>query len=219
MKSTALVAIMIIFASTVYAQTRVVSGTLTVFDTYPVKNVEVSSKKAKATTMTDSLGQFSIVCLENDVIKVKPKAFNPVREKVYADTESVTINLQFIDSDESREMAVGYCLISEEDLTYGISHLENENNEFCSYSNIYDLIRGQLSGVTVSNSEIYVRGGMNSFTPGATMALYVVDGLAVRGLECIQPCQVKSINVLKDGNAAIYGTRGGNGVILIETMK
>lgn len=219
MKTTALSAIMIILASTVFAQTRVVTGTLTVFDTYPVKNVEVSSKKAQATTMTDSLGQFSLVCLENDVIKVKPKAFNPVRKKVYADTESVTINLQFIDSEENKQMAVGYGHVSEEDLTYGISQLENENNEFCSYSDIYDLIRGQLSGVTVHGSDIYVRGGMNSFTPGATMALYVVDGQTVRDLECIQPCQVRSINVLKDSNAAIYGTRGGNGVILIETMK
>ena len=219
MKTTALAAIMIILASTVFAQTRVVTGTLTVFDTYPVKNVEVSSKKAKATTMTDSLGQFSLVCLENDVIKVMPKAFNPVRKKILADTESVTIDLQFIDSEENKQMAVGYGHVSEEDLTYGISQLENENNEFCSYSNIYDLIKGQLSGVTVSNSEVYVRGGMNSFTAGATMALYVVDGQTVRDLECIQPCQVKSINVLKDGNAAIYGTRGGNGVILIETMK
>jgi TonB-dependent SusC/RagA subfamily outer membrane receptor len=116
-------------------------------------------------------------------------------------------------------MAVGYGQISKEDLTYGISNLENENNEFCSYSNIYELIRGQLSGVTVSGSEVYVRGGLNSFDPGATMALYVIDGHPSRDLDCIQPCQVKSINVLKDSNAAIYGTRGGNGVILIETVK
>ena len=219
MKSTALAAIILILATNVFAQTRVVTGTLTVFDTYPVKNVEVSSKKAKATTMTDSLGQFSIVCFENDVIKVNPKAFNPVRKKVNEDTKSIVVNLQFIDSEKNRQMAVGYGHVSEENLTYGISHLENENNEFCSYSNIYDLIRGQLSGVTVSGSEVYVRGGLNSFSSENTMALYVVDGQPTKDLDCIQPCQVKSINVLKDSNAAIYGTRGGNGVVLIETVK
>ena len=79
MKTIALLAIMIIFASALQAQTRVVHGRLTTFNEFPVENVEVTSKKAKATTVTDEFGHFSIVCLENDVIKVKPKAFNPVR--------------------------------------------------------------------------------------------------------------------------------------------
>jgi len=157
MKSTALIAIIILIASSVHAQTRVVNGTLTAFDTYPVKNVEVSSKKAKATTTTDAFGNFSIVCLENDVIKVKPKAFKAVQKKVQKDTESVCMNLQFIDSDANRQVAVGYGYISKKDLTFGISHLVNENQEFCSYSNIFDLIRGQLSGVTVHGNEVYAR--------------------------------------------------------------
>ena len=108
MKSTALIAIMIIIAATVHSQTRVVHGQLTTFDTYPVKNVEITSMKANATTMTDAFGQFSIVCLENDVIKVKPKAFKSIKKKVHADTESVQMNLHFIDSDENRKMAIGY---------------------------------------------------------------------------------------------------------------
>ena len=219
MKSTALIAIIIIIASTVHSQTRVVQGQLTAFNTFPVKNVEITSKKAKATTMTDEFGQFSLVCLEKDVIKVKPKAFKPMRKRIHADTKSVQMNLQFIDSDTNREMAVGYGYINKEDLTYGASHLENDNHEFCSYADIFDLIQGQLSGVTVSNNEIYIRGGNNSFTTGATMALYVVDNQPTNRLDWIQPCQVKSIDVLKDANAAIYGTRGSNGVVLIETMK
>jgi len=219
MKSTALIAIMIILASSVHAQTRVVHGQLTTFKTFPVQNVEITSKKANATTTTDAFGQFSIVCHENDIIKVKAKAFKPVTKKVNADTESLTMNLQFIDSEENREMAVGYAYISKKDLTYGVSHLEHENVEFCSYSNIFDLIQGRLAGVTVIGNEIYIRGGKNSFTPGASMALYVVDQQPTSSIATIQPCQVKSINVLKDANAAIYGSRGANGVILIETLK
>ena len=219
MKSTALIAIMIIIASTVHSQTRVVHGQLTTFNTFPVQNVEITSKKANATTMTDAFGQFSIVCLENDIIKVKPKAFKAIKKRVHADTESVQMDLQFIDSDENREMAVGYGYISEEDLTFASSHLENDNQEFCCYSDIFELIRGQLSGVTVSGNEVYIRGGINSFTPGASMALYVVDNHTTDDIAHIHPCQIKSINVLKDSNAAIYGSRGGNGVVMIETMK
>ena len=218
MKTPALTTIIFCLALTIQAQTRVVHGTLTVFDTYPVKNIEVSSKKAKATSMSDSLGQFSIVCMEKDVIKVSPIAFKPVRKKVHADTDSVTINLQFIDSEENREIAVGYGYISEQDLSFGVSHMENDHDKFCSYTNIYDLIRGELSGVTVQGKNVYVRGGTNSLNL-ATTALYVVDDQTTSNLDWIQPCQVRSINVLKDGNAAVYGARGGNGVILIELVK
>lgn len=218
MKTAALTTIIFYFALTIQAQTRVVQGTLMVFDTYPVKNIEVSSKKAMATAMTDSLGQFSLVCLEKDVIIVSPMAFKPVRKKVRADTEKVIINLQFIDSEENREIAVGYGYISEKDLNFGVSHMENDHDKFCSYTNIYDLIRGELSGVTVQGRNIYVRGGTNSFYLPTT-ALLIVDDQSTTSIDWIQPCQVKSINVLKDGNAAVYGARGGNGVIIIELVK
>lgn len=219
MKSTALIAIMILFASTAHSQTRVVHGKLTAFNSYPVMNVEITSKKANATTKTDAFGQFSIVCLENDMIRVKPKAFKRVNKKVTSDMDSIHMNLQFIDSEANREIAIGYGYISKENLNYAVSHLEQENQEFSSYSNIFDLIRSQVSGVRVSGSDIYIRGGVNSFTSGATPALYVVDNQTTSSIDWIQPSDIKSINFLKDSNAAIYGVRGGNGVVLIETKK
>lgn len=219
MKKIAAILAGMLFSAFIFGQNKVVHGKLTVFNTYPVKNVEITTKKSKATITSDSLGEFSIVCFDNDVIRIKPKTFRPVNKKVGADTDSLVINLLFVDSPVNRERAVGYGFVSEEDLLYGVAHLEQENNDFCSYTNIFDLIRGQLSGVTVSGNNIYVRGGVNSFTAGATQALVVVDGVATTNYDWIQPCQVKSIEVLKDSNAAIYGTRGGNGVVVIETRK
>lgn len=219
MKTTALFAIMIMLVTALQGQTRVVHGKLTTFNTFPVQNVEISSRKAKATTKTDEFGHFSIVCEGKDVIKIKPKAFKAHQKKVNAETDSLCINLQFIDSEENMQIAVGYGYISEEDLIFAVSHLENENNEFCSYSDIFQLIKGQLSGVTVSKNEVYVRGGINSFTPGVSMAMYVVDNQRVNSISWLQPCQVKSIDVLKDASASIYGATAGNGVVLIETMK
>ena len=218
MKPIALLTLILLMASLIQAQTRVVHGTITVFESYPVQYIEVSSKKAKATAMTDSLGQFSIVCMEKDVIKVSPLAFKPKKKKIHADTDSVHLNLEFIDSEDNREIAVGYGYINEKDLSFGVSHMENEHDKFCSYTNIYDLIRGQLSGVTVQGRNVYVRGGTNSFSLSTT-ALYVVDDQTTSSIDWVQPCQVKSISVLKDGNAAVYGSRGGNGVILIELVK
>jgi TonB-dependent SusC/RagA subfamily outer membrane receptor len=219
MKSIATIAIAMLCTMAVHSQTRVIHGQLSIFDTYTLQNVEITSQKANATTMTDSLGQFSIVCEENDVIRIKTKLFKQSKVKVGPDTETLLVDVQFIDSPRNRKLAVGYGYITEAELNYGISCLEQKNNDFCSYATIYDLIRGRLSGVTVLNNNIYVRGGKNSFTPEATIALYVVDNQPISDIDWIQPCQVKSISILKDSNAAIYGVRGGNGVVLIDTMK
>ncbi len=217
MKQVITVLTVVFLSTSVFAQNRVIHGKLTVFSTYPVQNVEVTAKKAKTAITTDSLGQFSIVCFENDIIKIKPKTFKPVNKKVGPDTDSLFINLLFIDSKSNRERAVGYGYINEDDLLYGVSHLEQENNDFCSYSNILDLIRGRFSGVMVRGVNIYIRGS-GSFS-GQTQALYIVNGVSTGSIDWIQPCQIKSIDILKDSNAAIYGARGGNGVVIIETRR
>ena len=207
----------VFLSSFVLAQNKVVYGKLTTFNTYPVQNVEVTAKKAKTTVMSDSLGQFSIVCFENDIIRIRPKTFKPVNKKVRPDTDSLFINLLFIDSKSNRELAVGYGYINEEDLIYAASHLEQENNDFCNYANIFDLIKGRFSGVTVSGSNVYIRGS-GSFT-GQIRALYILNGIETSTIDWISPCQIKSIDILKDSNAAIYGSRGGNGVVIINTNK
>jgi len=180
--------------------------------------VLVSAKKSKATITTDSLGQFDIVCFEKDVIKISPKIFETVTRKVNPNTDSLDINLIFIDSKANREKAVGYGYMNEADLMYAVDHLEDENNDFCSYNNIFELVQGKLAGVTVSSGQFFIRSGKDSFS-GPSNALVVVDGVPSESVEWISPCQVRSVDVLKDSNAAIYGARGGNGVILIELKK
>ena len=201
------------------AQTRVVYGQLTAYNKYPLQNVEIKTKKSKAKVKTDSLGMFSIVTLEEDKIIIKTKAFKTVYQKIDADTDTLFINLVFIDTKSNRDIATGYGYISQQDLIYAVGHLEQENNEFCSYANIFELIEGRFPGVIVRHSSM----GGSVIIRGATSvnlsseALYVVDGGVTSTIEFIHPCEVRSIDVLKDGMTAIYGTRGANGVVVIET--
>ena len=203
-----------------HAQNRVVYGKLTAYNSFPVMNVEVTSKKAKSTTMSDSLGQFSIVCLNKDVIQIKPKVFEPANVKVNDETDSVNINLVFIDTKNNRELAVNSGYMTETNLNYAVANLEEENNDYCKYTDIYALLRAEAgSGIMVSNSgSITVRGGNSPFS-GATEALIVVDGQPTSSIDWIRPCTVRSINILKGSDAAIYGTRGGNGVVVITTKN
>ena len=199
----------------VFPQDRVVHGRLTAFNAYPVQNVKVTAKKAKTAVTTDSLGQFAIVCFEDDIIKITPKVFRNVIRRLGPDTDSLSINLLFIDSKSNRELAVGYGYMNKEDLTYAVSHLEHENNNFCDYQDIFDVIKGRFAGVTVSNREVHIRGSISFY--GETEALYVVNGVPMNDIDWIHPCEIKSIDILKGSSASIYGVRGSNGVVIIET--
>ncbi len=87
-----------------------------------------------------------------------------------------------------------------------------------AYENIYDLIRGRLGGVFVTdNNRIIIRGPISlsqSSTP-----LFVVDGNIVYSIDHIFPRDVKDISVLKGAAASIYGSRGAGGVIQITTKN
>jgi TonB-dependent SusC/RagA subfamily outer membrane receptor len=79
------------------------------------------------------------------------------------------------------------------------------------------MIRGEVPGVQVNGTSIMIRGAttINS----GTEPLFVVDGVPVMTVDNIQPQMVKSIQVLKGSAASIYGSRGSNGVIIINLVK
>ncbi|TFH26760.1 MAG: TonB-dependent receptor [Bacteroidia bacterium] len=223
MRSIAILAMCLLFAVPSFAQTKVVSGVLTAFNQYPVANVEVTAQKSKTSVLTDSLGMFKIVCKEKDVIKIKPEAFKSESRTINKGEveETIRINLVFMDSNKNRELAVANGYLKEDELTYAVSHLLQENNEYCNFSNIYELLRGRFPGVHVDGTSgryvVYIRE--NHSVNASNEVLWVVDGTAGASVDGLHPCNISSISVIKDGLAAAYGTRGSNGVILVETKK
>lgn len=220
MRTTVLLAACLLVSIPSFAQTRVVKGKLTTFNQYPVQNVEVASKKAQSTVMTDSLGQFELVCNEKDVIMIKAKVFQALNKKVDAEDDFISANLIFRDTPKNREIATGLGYITHEQLTFALAHLADENNDFCNYSNVFDLIKGKFPGVTVKNNSmgsegIFVRGDKSIY--GDNEAIYVIDGVRVSDISYINPCEMSTIDILKDGGAALYGAQAANGVVVIET--
>lgn len=85
---------------------------------------------------------------------------------------------------------------------------------------MFSLIRGRFPGVQIGTGSsggeaIFIRG-QKSMT-GNNEAVYVVDGIRVADVSFVNPCEMSSIDILKDGGAAIYGSQGANGVVVIET--
>jgi TonB-dependent SusC/RagA subfamily outer membrane receptor len=136
---------------------------------------------------------------------------------VDADTDSLNINLVFIDTKKNRVAAIDNGFMREVDLNYAVANLEAENNDYCKYTDIFGLIEAEFGGVKVSNGRITVLGGNTSFTPGASYALIVLDGQPTQDIAWLRPCNVRSIRILKGSDATVYGTRGGNGVVVITT--
>ena len=222
MKVITIASALLFITATSFSQTRVVQGVLTAFNKYPVTNIEVMAKKSKATTVSDSLGNFSIVCNEKDQINIKPETFKTTSRKIDKNTpDTLRINLVFMDSKKNRDLAVGYGYMKKEDLTYAVDYLQQENNEYCNFPNIYELLKGRFPGVTVDGTSgsyrVFIRG-TQSIASGNEV-LWVVDGTTGANVSGLNPCNIKSIEVIKDGMAAMYGTRGSNGVIIIETKR
>ncbi len=222
MKSILFMSAILLFTSQVFCQTRVLRGELTAFNRYPVANVKVFSKKAKSTVTTDSLGRFQIVCNEKDFLMVKSKVFTPLNLRIGKKTDYVKANLIFRDSPKNREIATGQGILNPDNLTYALTHLESENNDFCNFTDFFSLVKGKFPGVEVKNTPsggqgVYVRGQKS--LQGETEALYVIDGVIVNDVSFVIPCHITSIDILKDGAAAMYGARGANGVVVIETKS
>lgn len=211
--------LLFILSGVSYAQERTIEGFVSTFDSIPLIKAEIKVLSTKQTTLTDSLGQFEVSCSFKDKIKVSAYGFATRKVKLNEKTKIVFVNLSLKPGVKNSELAIGYGHVSDRDKLVAISSLQSEKDNFSNYSDMYQLIRGSFPGVQVKGKDIIIRGA-NSVNNSGT-ALIVVDGAMVDSgvLDRISPFDVKSIDVLKDGASAIYGTRGTNGVVLITTKK
>ncbi len=195
-----------------------ISGKVRCFNRYPLRNVTVTVGKSKESVKTDTAGLFTVVLGKGDRLSFSAEGFEPFSFRPQG-SDTVTVNLVFRGREKDVNVAIGNGYIRKEDLTFAVSNLQQYNSEFSNYSSIYDLLRGRFPGVEVINTPagqvIQVRG-TNSLTL-AGEPLFIVDGIPVDDISSLEPVNIKSINVLKDASAAYYGTRGTNGVIVIET--
>ncbi len=140
------------------------------------------------------------------------------QEKVSLTLDGTRMMTNFVPKSPEGEMdiEIGYGTVKRKNLTTDVGYIDGQDYSNASYTNIYDMIRGKVPGVSVSGSKISIRG-ISSINSG-TDPLFVVDGIVVNTIDNINPRDVKSITVLKGSDAAIYGTRGANGVILIKLV-
>lgn len=120
---------------------------------------------------------------------------------------------------EQDSVNVGYGYVKRKNLVNSVSKVPMENDQNMSYNDIGEYLMGRVPGLTVMKTGTtyrYIIRGLSSIN-SQTDPLFIVDGVEVMDISYLNPRDVKSVEVLKDSSASIYGTRGACGVILITT--
>lgn len=206
---------------------RKVSGTVTDASGLPAIGVGVFVKGTTNGTTTDIDGKWTLFVKPSETIVFSSIGY--VTQELSAGNRS-EINVVLEDDSLLIEDAVviGYGTVKKRDVSTAISSIKAEDMANLPNSDFRQAIAGKMPGVTVmqtsgdpegSNLMVRVRG-VSSATAGND-PLYIIDGVPIEnGLMNLNPNDVESMEVLKDASsAAIYGSRGSNGVILITTKK
>jgi TonB-linked SusC/RagA family outer membrane protein len=208
------------------AQT-VINGTVKDTKGLAAIGATVSEKGIKNSTVTDINGKFKLTLKgKSNVLTVTYIGYK-AQEVTIGSSNEVSVVLEEDLNKLNEVVVVGYGSVKKGDLTGSVSSIKSDNLTLGgTTSNIGQAIQGKAAGVQVQQSSfapgagisITVRGGNSINT--STSPLYVIDGFISDNGNQVNPNDIEDIQVLKDASAtAIYGARGGNGVVLITTKK
>ena len=207
----------------VHAQNPTVKGT--VFDSLgPVTGVSILVEGTTTGCITDIDGNFEISAPADAKLTLSFIGYHTKTVEV-AGRDFIEILLEEDTELLNEVVVVGYGVQKKSDLTGSIASVKAKDMVKTTPSgNIADALQGRMAGVSIlsgsgdptSGNTIRVRG-VNSVT-AETGPLLVVDGFIGGSLDALNPADIASIEVLKDASAAaVYGSRGANGVILVTT--
>ena len=205
-------------------------------------NVILNNSNTGVNTKTD--GSFVINANSGDVLTISSIGFTTITIKLNSLTSATVVGtganmvasasqpfiIMLVRSttklDEIEVIAYGYGTQKKGNITGAIAKIGEKQIQDRPITRIEQALQGQLAGVAVRNTTgapgaditVNVRGAAS--ISGTATPLYVVDGVPLDNLSGINPSDISSIDVLKDASsAAIYGSRGSNGVIIVTTKR
>ncbi|TVQ08850.1 MAG: TonB-dependent receptor [Bacteroidetes bacterium] len=230
-------AILVFMGNVLVAQERRITGTVTdAVDGSTMPGVTISVQGTTQGTITDTNGRYEILVAEGSTLVYS--FIGMVTERRIVGTESViNVSLSMDLATLQEIVVVGYGVQRKREVTGSISSVSGEDLARVAAPSFDTQLAGRAAGVQVATGSgvlgeapnINIRG-VGSITSG-TQPLIVVDGVpiisgdvgryaAANALGDINPQDIESIEILKDGSAtAIYGSRAANGVILITTKR
>lgn len=207
-------------------QEGTITGTVVDEAGEPLIGANVSVKGTQMVTVTDIDGRFTIKAHRGATLEVSYVGYERRSVKVTSDELNITLDSSQNYLDEL--VVIGYGLQKKASLTGAVTQVKGDDVlAGKATQNVASALQGTIPGLTITRTSsrpgnegtsITLRGGIsvNDVKP-----MIVIDGLEAYEWELsqINPNDIESISVLKDGAAAIYGTKAGGGVILVTTKR
>ncbi|MDI5894464.1 SusC/RagA family TonB-linked outer membrane protein [Flavobacterium algoritolerans] len=225
MKSNYLLILFLFLSSFGFAQGYDVGGVVKETGSgLPIPGVNVQVKNSTIGTATDMDGRFSLKGVSSGATLIfSYLGFKSFEYKVVSNNSTLSISLQEDSKVLDEVVVIGYGSQKKREVTGAVSVVDSKTLEALKPVKIEQALQGTVSGVNVTTTsgapgaalDIRIRG---IATNGENRPTTIIDGY-VGELGLLNPNDVESITVLKDAQAAIYGTIGANGVILITTKS
>jgi iron complex outermembrane receptor protein len=217
-----------LFSTMAFAQNKEVTGKVTDSkDGSPVAGISVlgvttSGKKVGTATAND--GSFKLSSADGiSKITFSGVGFDK-QELNVAGKSDVAVSMKGSNTALNEVTVVGYGTLKKREITSAITRVNAEQFNKGNINDVAQLLQGKVAGLSISRAGGDVNGGFDirlrglSTIGAGTSPLVVIDGQVGADLNSVDPNDIKSIDVLKDGSsAAIYGTRGSAGVIIVTT--
>ncbi len=207
------------------AQSITATGKITNTNNEPLPGVTIMVLENQTGTVTDLNGNFSLKCEQGAMMRISFVGY-----KTQNLPAKPVMNIQLVPDEISltgaEVVGVGYGTMRKTDLTGAITSIGAEDFKKGIVTSNEQLLQGRVAGLTVisgggnpaSGSSMRLRGGTSLSANNGP--LVVIDGVPGADFNTIQSSEIVSIDVLKDASAAaIYGSRGANGVIIVTTNR
>tara|TARA_R110002050_G_scaffold273113_2_gene417134 strand:- start:32653 stop:35859 length:3207 start_codon:yes stop_codon:yes gene_type:complete len=228
LKTKLILTVILMFSVTLFAQEGVlIKGTVvSATDNMPVPGVNVIVANTSRGTTTDFDGKYQIQVDKGETLQFSYVGY--ISQTKIVDGQTI-INISLIEDLAKLDevVVVGYGTRKKSHLTGAVAKIGGDDVAAVQATRVDEALAGKLPGVLIQNQDgspgaapkIQIRA--SSSISGASNPLIVVDGYPISGgIETVNPNDIQSLEVLKDAaSAAIYGSRGANGVILVTTKK
>lgn len=222
-KFIALMGLLLMWTGSLFAQTTV-SGVISDTDGSPLPGVTVAVYKDGRIVrgdISDDMGAYVIAAQKGDAVEFSFLGYKTVR-RIYNGESKINIVLKEDNMYLEDAVVVGYGQQKKASITSAVSAINGDELLKAPSTNVTQVLAGRLPGISsvqesgepgLDMASLRIRGSVYSVT-------YIVDGFPVKDINDIDPADIESISVLKDGaSAAVYGLSAAGGVIIVTTKK
>ncbi|MDR2272293.1 MAG: TonB-dependent receptor [Sphingobacterium sp.] len=204
---------------------QLVKGKVVDMDGKPLSGVTIRNMDNDHQTETNSKGEFSIDATATQQLSFSSVGYETQRSTVSENT-FLTVQLKTANNQLEQIVVVGFGTQKKKDITGAIATMSTKDIEDRPITQLASAMEGKMAGVEIVKSSgqpqagfsIRVRG-TSTITAGSN-PLYILDGVPTENISELNPSDIQSISVLKDAaSAAVYGSSGANGVVLITTKR